>query len=212
MEPSAEQLIEAVRVDVAEPDETAWESAPSVSLTRYWSGANADVGRHADVRVVWTPAALHVRFDCRQSEPLVVSPNPVLTEKTVGLWERDVCEIFIAPNPDEPERYFEFEAAPTGEWLDLAIRQMPDLRETDWEYSSGVKVATLVADQTFTIVMRIPWAAFGREPRLMDEWRVNFFRCVGRGISRGYLTWQPTLTEQPNFHVPAAFGWLRFVA
>ncbi len=194
-----------------EPDARAWAAASSVSLTRYWSGADAPVERHADVRAIWTPTDLYVRFDCRQSEPLVVSSDPVLIRKTIGLWERDVCEIFIAPDPDEPERYFEFEAAPTGEWLDLAIRQMPDERETDGEYSSGMTVAARVAEHAFTIVMRIPWSAFGREPREGDEWRANLFRCVGSGDERGYLAWQPTMTARPNFHVPAAFGWLRFV-
>ncbi|MGH9959146.1 MAG: carbohydrate-binding family 9-like protein [Pyrinomonadaceae bacterium] len=36
------------------------------------------------------------------------------------------------------------------------------------------------------------------------------FRCVGTGKDRGYLAWQPTRTEQPNFHIPKVFGWLIF--
>ena len=43
----------------------------------------------------------------------------------MGLWDRDVCEIFIAPDEHVIERYFEFEAAPTGEWLDVAIHWSP---------------------------------------------------------------------------------------
>ncbi len=61
------------------------------------------------------------------------------------------------------------------------------------------------------IAMRIPWEAFGRgAPRRGEVWRVNLFRCVGAEPERGYLAWRPTRTELPNFHVPDAFGRLRF--
>jgi hypothetical protein len=42
----------------------------------------------------------------------VVSDKPQTEKKTMGLWDRDVCEIFIAPDEHAIERYFEFEAAP----------------------------------------------------------------------------------------------------
>jgi alpha-galactosidase len=43
-------------------------------------------------------------------------------------------------------------------------------------------------------------------------WRVNFFRVEGKEDPRGYYAWQPTGTPQPNFHVPSAFGQMRFVS
>ena len=43
-----------------------------------------------------------------------------------------------------------------------------------------------------------------------EQWRANLFRCVGSGDTRGYLAWQPTRTPEPAFHLPAAFGWLKF--
>ena len=55
-----------------------------------------------------------------QYDPLVMSDDPNLASKTLGLWDRDVVEIFIAPDVNEPRRYYEFEAAPNGEWVDLA--------------------------------------------------------------------------------------------
>jgi alpha-galactosidase len=197
-------------IDVGDLSHPLWEAATAVEISRYWSGAEAPANRCAEARALWSAESLYVRFDCQQGEPLTVSSSPNLTSKTIGLWERDVCEIFVAPDSNEPERYFEFEAAPTGEWLDLAIRQTPEKRETDWEYSSGMTVAARVAERDFTIAMRIPWSAFGRQPQAGDEWRANLFRCIGSGDERGYLAWRPTRTEQPNFHVPAAFGWLRF--
>ena len=195
-------------VAAAELDHAEWEQASAVLITHYWSGEEAPAGRHAEARIVWSDAALCVRFDCRQAEPLVVSDEPQREQKTVGLWERDVCEIFIAPDARAPERYFEFEAAPTGEWLDLAIHQMSEGRETDWQYRSGMTSAARILEGRVRVCMRVPWEAFPLKPQAGERWRVNLFRCVGAGLDRGYLAWQPTRTERPNFHVPQAFGWL----
>jgi hypothetical protein len=140
----------------------------------------------------------------------VVSAAPRLDRKTVGLWERDVCEIFVAPDPAAPHRYFEFEAAPTGEWLDLAITLTAEGRETDWDYCSGMTAAARLEGRTLTVGMRVPWAALGGPPRAGESWRANLFRCVGSDPARGYLAWRPTHTPEPGFHVPEKFGLLRF--
>src|ERR671938_501555 len=111
-------------------DNKEWKHARATHITRYWSGEEAPEARHAEARAIWSDAALTVRFQCNQREPLVVSSAPQTVKKTIGLWDRDVCEIFIAPKPNEPERYLEFEAAPTGEWIDLGIHWKPEGRET----------------------------------------------------------------------------------
>jgi len=191
-------------------DDPAWDRARPVQLTRYWSGEEAPAGRHAEARLIWSQEALAVRFVCRQTEPLVVSPDPQTERKTFGLWERDVCELCVAPDGWEPERYLELEAAPTGEWVDLMIRQFPEERETDREFCSGMTAAARVAGETVTIAMRVPFRGIGHTPRAGDRWRANLFRCVGADPSRGYLAWRPTYTDEPYFHVPEAFGRIRF--
>jgi alpha-galactosidase len=179
-----------------------------VHIKQYWSGEAAPEWRQTEARLVWSQAALVVRFVCRQGEPLVISETPQTAAKTMGLWERDVCELFIAPDANAPERYFEFEAAPTGEWLDLAIEQLSGERRTDWEFQSGMTAAASISTDQVRIAMRVPWASLGRQPIAGERWRANLFRCVGAGTERGYLAWQPTRTARPNFHVPQAFGWL----
>jgi len=207
-------LIEArftnAAITAADLDHRAWEQAQSIQIVCYWSGAAAPAGRQAEARVLWTKEALLVRFVCRQAEPLIVSVAPQLEHKAVGLWDRDVCELFIAPRADEPKRYFEFEVAPTGEWLDLAIRQLPDKRETDVGYQSGMTAAARIDEGSVTMALNIPFAALGGTPQAGARWRANLYRCIGEGSTRGYLTWQPTFTPQPNFHVPDRFGWLKF--
>jgi len=162
------------------------------------------------VRICWSDEALHVRFVCNQHEPLVVSAEPKTDRKTLGLWDRDVCEIFVAPNPETPQRYFEFEAAPTGEWVDLGIVITPESRETDWEFRSGMSAAAGVSEREVKIGMTIPWSASIPTPNRGDLWLVNLFRCVGPEAPDRYLAWRPTHTPEPAFHVPEAFGPLQF--
>ena len=188
----------------------AWEKAREISIEKYWSGENAPVGRHAKARLLWSKTALYIRFEANQTEPLIISDKPNLKTKTRGLWDRDVCEIFIAPDKNEPRKYFEFEIAPTGEWIDLAIHQMPDKRETDWDYNSEMQSKAVIEKDKVWMAIKIEWKAFGKTPQANDVWRGNLFRCVGAGKTRGYLAWQPTGTPKPGFHVPEAFGEFEF--
>ena len=200
--------------DAADFDHRAWERAVAVQLTRYWSGDDAPPARHAEARLLWTPESLCVRFEHIIGEPLVVSDAPRTEAKTLGLWDRDVCELFVAPDANEPDRYYEFEVAPTGEWVDLRIDRRPEGRATDWQYASGMRAAARVEGSSVVLACAIPWAAFDRPPPSAgDVWRANLFRCVGTNShadGRGYLAWRPTRTAQPSFHVPAAFGRLVF--
>jgi hypothetical protein len=211
----ADNLIEVYRTNAeelaaADLDNEEWNKARAVHLTRYWSGEEAPSSRHAEARVLRSARSLCARFVCRQAEPLVASAHPRLEEKTMGLWDRDVCEIFVATEAQTPERYFEFEAAPTGEWVDLAIEHKDGARQTDWDYASGMTCAARIEANVITIALCIPWRAFGREPQEGERWRANLFRCIGDGPTRGYLAWQPTYAPEPNFHVPSALGWLEF--
>jgi len=208
------QLIEArhVTADLAVTDLTHadWAKAHAVQIDHYWSGEMAPAGRHAEARILWSKRALHIRFVCNQAEPLIVSATPQIAKKTIGLWDRDVCEIFIAPDPNVIERYLEFEVAPTGEWLDVALDLTTGKRESDWAFNSHMTAAARVENNRVTMAMRIPWNHWIHEPQKGERWRANLFRCVGKDPGRGYLSWQPTRTPQPSFHVPQAFGWLVF--
>lgn len=191
-------------------DHPSWKTASPVEVGTYWSGEAAPDSRAFEARLLWSDTALYVRFDAVQGEPLAVSPKPDLSKKVVGLWDRDVCEIFIAPDKNDANKYFEFEIAPTGEWIDLGIEVTPNGRKTDLEYRSGMTSAARIEKGRVVMAIKIPFAALGRRPANGTVWLGNLFRCVGSGPTRGYLAWQPTRTPKPNFHVPAAFAKLRF--
>jgi hypothetical protein len=194
---------------VTEFDNKIWEKASTVSIDRYWSGKAAPAGRHATARLVWSDTALYVRFEAIQDEPLVMSDPPNLATKTRGLWDRDVCEIFIAP--ETRNNYFELEIAPNGEWVDIALEITGGKRKSDFDYGSGMASAALIEDKKVVMAIKVEWKALGKTPKRGDIWFGNLFRCVGKDSGRGYLAWQPTETKKPNFHVPEKFGEFEFV-
>ncbi|MBP7416742.1 MAG: carbohydrate-binding family 9-like protein [Pyrinomonadaceae bacterium] len=196
---------------IGELNSAIWDKARDIAITKYWSGVVAPATRQFNVRLLWSDTALYVRFEAAQNEPLIVSEKPDLTQKIKGLWDRDVCEIFIAPDKKNRNKYFEFEIAPTGEWIDLGIEVTPKARLTDWDYRSDMTSAAFIEAEKIVMAIKIPFAALGKTPKAGDVWLGNLFRCVGKDPTRGYLAWQPTNTKEPAFHVPKAFGEFRFV-
>ena len=187
-----------------------WDLANPIVISRNWNGSTAETARHFSASGLWSDTAVYFRFLANQNEPLVVSSEAEIDKKTLGLWERDVCEVFIGPDLNQPKQYFEFEVAPTGEWIDLALDSRSGERMTDWEYHSRMEAAARIENHRVLMAVKIPWAAFGRKPMAGDVWLGNIFRCVGKEPNRGYLAWQPTLTGKANFHVPDKFGRFKF--
>jgi hypothetical protein len=124
------------------------------------------------------------------------------------LWKEDVVELFLAP--ERPTRYFEIEVNPLGTTFDAVI-DSPDLDRatmmTDLTWTcEGLFAAVRTTPASLDIVLRVPFAALGA--RAEGEWRANFHR-IDRGADE-YCAWQPTMKTPPDFHVPRAFGALRF--
>lgn len=188
-----------------------WDTADVAGVNRYWNGHAAPVGRHFTARLLWSNTAIYIRFEANQAELPIIVETPDTSQKAMNLWDRDVVEIFLAPDQNEPRKYFEFEAAPTGEWLDVALDSTSGTRVSDWEFASGMETASKIEERSVTTVIKVPWSAFGKRPEPGDVWLGNLLRCVGQDPSRGYLAWSPTMTEEPNFHVPERFGEFHFV-
>lgn len=189
-----------------------WKHCPKVEIKNYWSGDSAENARKSVFQITWTENALLIRFAGNQEELLNVNFSTDFTKKKEKLWERDVFEIFIAPDAENVRRYFEFEVSPTGEWLDLEMQISPTgERQPDFSYNSGMEVSARILEGEVEAIMKIGWNAFGKKPNAGDVWRGNLYRCVGFGKTRGFLAWQPTETAEPDFHVPEKFGYFKFI-
>ena len=118
-----------------------------------------------------------------------------------------MAETFLQPDPTQPHAYKEFEVSPNGLWIDLDItpNAKPDL-------NSGMTRSVTLDEKTHTWAaeLAIPMKALTESFNSAAVWRVNFFRVEGKEEPRGYYAWCPTHSPQPNFHVPSAFGRMRF--
>ena len=188
------------------PREAAWENAPPIRFNADWQGKNPDPGRGTEVRLLWTTEMLHLRFEARYTT-ITVFPDAEANGRRDHLWDRDVCEVFLQPNPAEPRRYKEFEIAPNGFWIDLDIApgEKHDLR-------SGLRRRVKLDEQksAWRAELALPMRSLAPRFDPSAVWKVNFYRVEGATEPRFYSAWRPTGTPHPNFHVPEAFGGLIF--
>jgi alpha-galactosidase len=188
------------------PKSSAWELAKALRFDSDWQGKNADPERETEVRLLWTPETLYLRFLAKYR--VITSFSDAETNgRRDQLWDRDVAEVFLQPHPSNLRRYKEFEVSPNGMWIDLDIApgEKHDLK-------SGLRRRVIVneASKTWIAELAIPMNCLVDRFDPGVAWRVNFYRVEGVTEPRFYSAWQPTGTAVPNFHVPEAFGQLIF--
>jgi len=207
--PPAEIVVAAVTGEVvlnAARPASAWNAATPVSFCSDWQGENSAPDRQTTVRALWSPEMLYLRFECRYRE-LNLFPDSDPNGRRDQLWDRDVAEAFLQPDPAQSRAYKEFEVSPNGMWIDLDIA--PGVKANP---NSGMMRSVFLDEKahTWSAELAIPLRSLTAKFDQNAVWRVNFFRVEGKQEPRGYYAWQPTHTPQPNFHVPEAFGRMRF--
>ena len=70
--------------------------------------------------MLWCPEKLYLRFECRFRE-LFLFADSEPSGRRDHLWDRDVAEAFLQPDPAREHYYREFEVSPNGMWIDLDI-------------------------------------------------------------------------------------------
>ncbi len=188
------------------PTLTSWELAAPLRFNVDWQGKNADPERETEVRLLWTPEFLFVRFRAKY-RAITVFPDAEPNGRRDQLWDRDVAEIFLQPDPSPPGRYYEFEVSPNGFWIDLIIG--PGEKHN---LKSGLRRRVILSEaaKTWIAELVLPMRCLADRFDPAATWRVNFYRVEGTVEPRFYSAWQPTRTAEPNFHVPEAFGELIF--
>jgi len=201
----ATRVSSEIRLDAASST-PEWRLAPPVRFRSDWQGEHPGPALETEVRVLWSPAFLYLRFVCHY-RALFVFDDSEPNGRRDHLWDRDVAEAFLQPDPSSERRYKEFEVAPNGMWIDLDISPsgLADLKSG---LTRSVHINT--EKKTWTAELAIPMRSLTSLFDPAKVWRANFYRVEGHTEPRQYLAWQPTNTPQPNFHVPKAFGTLRF--
>ena len=155
------------------------------------------------MRALWSDEFLYLAYESPFTQ--ITAFEPTQKEERIGLWEKDVVEAFIGPDLGQPQRYTEFEWAPTGEQLDLKL----DLPQKDFAWSSGMQSAVSIDEvaKIWRTEVRIPIKALSDKPPAPGaRWNLNLFRHDA--ASHSGLAFNPTL--QGSFHAPQRMGWLVF--
>lgn len=190
------------------PPPAAWERAAAIRFAHDWGGRNADPERQTEVRLLWTPEALYLRFVARY-RTLTVFDDAELSGRRDQLWDRDVAEAFLQPPGLHGRNYKEIEVSPNGFWIDLEIAA-----GEKWNLQSGLHRRVRIDEKgmTWQAELALPMKSLAKEFDPEKPWRVNFYRVEGSREPRFYSAWRPTGTAVPNFHVPESFGTLVFGA
>jgi hypothetical protein len=196
-------------------EKPAWRSVP-------WVKAEHDAFKPVtypqamtQIASLWTPAYVYFAYRCKYTS-LNLYDSKDTSKDFWQLWDRDVVEVFLNPQPERMRHYYEFEVAPNNLWIDLEI----DLDKKPFgnaQWDSGFEHATHIDEKqhVWTCEMRIPVAPMqgGKELHANAEWRLNLFRADGLGndTQRRFLSWSPVHNDNNSFHAPWSFGVIRFI-
>ena len=198
------------------PNGSIWKNpAQNSVISRLWNGeepSNLGSPVRASVASLWNSASIFFFFSC-SFEKLFVNLDYPSDRSVEGLWDYDVAEVFLKPAGSPG--YFEYEVSPLSQYL--AAHIISPWKEVDFSWDSQMKARAVLKEErsSWKAVMELPFQAMAgaesfRMPEAGDIWRANLFLAMGAEPARHYLCWQPTLTKEPDFHVPAAFGCLLF--
>jgi hypothetical protein len=216
LQPTAVFTIKHVAGDPAltlDPGAEVWKNAAFQTMDKNCSRVLVYKDLATEIRAFWTDANLYLLFKCPYKVlNLFLPPNN--REAHVGLWDRDVVEMFLGYDWKNIRRYREFEIAPTGDWIELAIDL--DRKSYDHSWRSGWHTMARIDDaqRAWYAAAQIPLSSVSPEPvRDGTKWRGNLYRIDGLGpdSQRHFMCWQPTCAgKRDSNHVPEHFGTLVF--
>jgi hypothetical protein len=212
------------RVPALPPSDARWEKypwtqAPALTVGRFM-GARPEHAPRTQAKLAWDKQALGVIFRVEDRYVRAVArkhQDCVCTDSCV--------ECFFAPGPDVSRGYFNIEINCGGVML-FHFQTVPrrdnrpvapaDAEQVTIAHTLPRRVEPEIPDPTvWTVEYRVPFAILGNylpvsPPAPGTRWRANFFKCADATSHPHWLTWAFVDRPRPDFHVPEAFGELRF--
>lgn len=196
-----------------DPRSVVWRNAAEQSMSKDCSRQIDYPNIKTEIRAFWTDTDLYLLFRCPYTVLNLFLPANNSTER-VGLWDRDVVEMFLGDDWSNIRHYREFEIAPTGDWIDLAIDLDRDSYDHSWQSGWQTMARIDRERKIWYAAARIPLSAVSGKPaEAGTKWRMNLYRIEGPGADpqRHFLCWQPTCVQKRDAnHVPEHFGSLVF--
>lgn len=215
---SARAVITAPHADgsprlIADDASSVWRNTATAVIHKDCSKVLDWPELRTTVRAFWTDTHLYLLFRCPYRQLNVFLPRQGGGDRD-KLWDRDVVEIFLGADWRDIGRYREFEIAPTGDHVDLAIDYYGKHFEESWDSGWDTDARIDEPQRVWYAAARIPLRAVSSDAIAPGtRWRMNLYRIDGIGPDpvRHFLCWQPTCVKDrdPN-HVPEHFGTLVF--
>jgi Carbohydrate family 9 binding domain-like len=197
-----------------DPKSPVWKNAKAAWIVKDCAKKLDYPKLKTEVKAFWTDTDLYFLFICPYDTLNLFLPAQN-DQPRRGLWDRDVVEMFLGDDWENIRHYREYEIAPTGDWIDLAIDL--DKKQYDHSWRSGWKTAARIDESAhiWYATARIPLTSVSSSPvKPGTRWRMNLYRIEGQGADpqRHFLCWQQTCagSERDPNHVPEHFGTLVF--
>lgn len=195
------------------PDSPTWAQGASTWITKDCTRQIDYPQLKTEVRGFWTDSDLYLLFISPYKELNLWLPADNSKDR-LKLWDRDVVEFFLGDDWTNIRHYREFEIAPTGDWVDLAIDLDHDSYGAEWNSGWQRQGRIDEKNRVWYAAARVPLSSVSDlRVKVGTKWRLNLYRIDGLGADpvRHFMCWQETcvVNRDPN-HVPEHFGTLVF--
>lgn len=194
-----------------------WLELPSTQFFHATDGKLAN--QFTKVKLKSDGQFLNIEFNCEQN--LFVNENNYF-ENNSEMWNQEVFEIFISPSKITPKRYLEIEINPNNAlfvgWIKNETGQKPDSCDFISHNESGIIHGVQKKEAKWQGFLNIPFSLISN---ISNDYRINFYRIISKK-SHSNLDWKcdqndcdftcyfSTMSgENPRFHVPDSFGFLK---
>lgn len=199
-------------------DEPAWFAAPAVGPFHFPWYVDG-VKEQTVAKLLWDDQYLYIAHLAKDAH---ITARHRKHDDPIA--EDDCFEIMFAPDPADPNHYFNIEWNVHGGYIDGHRPAGAQGPRPDWEID-GLQIAgsysgTLNQDQDidrwWIAEVAIPFAGLSawmpRTPRAAGAtWRINLNRHGG-DTNLQYSQWSPGDSPQPAFHQPHRFGVVTFLS
>src|SRR2546426_1768447 len=187
-----------------DPAKPYWKHAESVEFDTDASGKSHFPEIATRVASVWTETHIYFLFWCRYDSLNVYQGEDPKVERWL-LWDRDVVEVFLNPQPERVNHYYEFEVAPNNQWIDLEIDKTKNpFNDASW--NSGFEHATRIDAKNHVWIAEMRIAVSSMNVSAMHpgaEWRGGFFFAAGEsgGDRPRFFAWS-IISQGKKIHLP----------